>query len=60
MQQVDRGFKRISPDLSTVENVDEAKRPFLSISENFQVILGFMPAPIPWSDLEGPCETSIL
>jgi hypothetical protein len=24
------------------------------------VILGRMPAPIPWSDLEGPCATSIL
>ncbi len=22
------------------------------------VILGLMPAPIPWGDLEGPCETS--
>lgn len=24
------------------------------------VILGIMPAPIPWSELEGPCETSLL
>ncbi|MFT5523181.1 MAG: hypothetical protein ACI9G1_001411 [Pirellulaceae bacterium] len=24
------------------------------------VIFGVMPAPIPWSDLEGPCETSML
>lgn len=24
------------------------------------IIIGFMPAPIPWSDLEGPCATSIL
>lgn len=25
-----------------------------------QVILGYMAAPIPWSDLEGPCATSVL
>lgn len=24
------------------------------------VVIGLMPAPIPWSDLEGPCATSIL
>lgn len=24
------------------------------------VVLGLMPAPVPWSDLEGPCATSVL
>ena len=24
------------------------------------VVMGVMPAPIPWADLEGPCETSVL
>jgi len=24
------------------------------------VVLGYMPAPIPWTDLEGPCATSVL
>jgi hypothetical protein len=28
--------------------------------DSTDVIAGHMPAPIPWSDLEGPCETSML
>src|SRR4051812_19392848 len=28
--------------------------------KNAELVLAHMPAPIPWSDLEGPCSTSVL
>lgn len=53
-------ISELAPNLSTVENVDDNEETISLDFGKFQVILGFMPAPIPWSDLEGPCETSIL
>jgi hypothetical protein len=50
------------PDLPAITSSDEGER---NDSLTFNVgssaiILGKMPAPIPWSELEGPCATSIL
>ena len=48
------------PDLPVAADIEE-KDGILSLEiGEASVIMAKMPAPIPWSDLEGPCATSIL
>lgn len=48
------------PDLPTPERA-ESKKEVMSIDIGGEVVMiALMRAPIPWSDLEGPCETSWL
>ena len=48
------------PDLPAATDVDEKQDTVAFRVGSAEVILGKMPAPIPWSVLEGPCATSIL
>ena len=57
---VQRNLARNWPDLPAATEVDEGEDSLsLQLGES-SVIMAKMPAPIPWSQLEGPCETSIL
>ncbi len=47
------------PELPKAENAEESDNTISFEIGEANVILGHMPAPIPWSDLEGPCATSI-
>ncbi len=47
-------------DLPTSTDADETDNTLSFSVGSADVILGQMPAPIPWSALEGPCATSIL
>ena len=48
------------PDLPEVSNAEAAEGTYAFRVGEADVVLGKMCAPIPWSDLEGPCATSIL
>jgi hypothetical protein len=47
------------PDLSAANPADKESIASLQLRDG-DVFVALMPAPIPWSDLEGPCETSLL
>ena len=47
-------------DLPISEGTKEHNRVYSFRIANSDVHIGHMPAPIPWSDLEGPCKTSFL
>jgi len=47
------------PQLGPTEKKDQHMLSF-DIGDDAHVILALMPEPIPWSDLEGPCATSVL
>ncbi len=48
------------PDLKAASDFDQQDVTLSYQVGSSGVILGQMPAPFPWSDLEGPCATSIL
>lgn len=48
------------PDLPEVERIEVKDITVAFKLGAADVVLGKMPAPIPWSDLQGPCTTSIL
>lgn len=48
------------PELPEATDVDAGEGTLAFRLGDVDVILGEMPAPIPWSDLEGPCATSVL
>jgi hypothetical protein len=48
------------PDLPTATDVDQKENTIAFRVGTSNIILGKMPAPIPWADLEGPCSTSVL
>jgi len=48
------------PDLPPLLGANEQKGVIDFHIGDFQVFIGQMPAPIPWSQLEGPCATSFL
>jgi hypothetical protein len=48
------------PDLPPMEDINDEGNTLAFKLGDADVILGKMPAPIPWSELEGPCATSIL
>ena len=47
------------PDLHAAVSTTDTNVAALDVKDG-QLILGNMPAPIPWSDLEGPCASSFL
>jgi hypothetical protein len=48
------------PDLPAATEAEQKDNTLSFQVGSSAVILGKMPAPIPWSDLEGPCATSVL
>ena len=48
------------PDLPPAINIEQTDTSLAMRVGDSEVILGLMPGPIPWSDLEGPCATSWL
>src|SRR5262245_30548125 len=48
------------PNLPAAKDVEEGDGTLSMDIGRSSIILGKMPAPIPWSDLQGPCSTSIL
>lgn len=48
------------PEVPTPSDVEEKDGTLMFQVGNDLVIYATMPAPIPWSDLEGPCSTSIM
>lgn len=48
------------PGLAAVSDVSEDGNTLAFNVDTAEVVIGTMPAPVPWSDLEGPCATSIL
>ena len=48
------------PNLPSPTEHDQTETTIAFRIGDLDVILGHMPAPIPWSDLEGPCSSSIL
>jgi hypothetical protein len=48
------------PELPRAETGEEKDDTFAFRVGSLDVVAGLMPAPIPWSDLEGPCATSWL
>jgi hypothetical protein len=51
---------RLWPELPSATDVSAKDDTFSFRIGALDVIAGLMPAPIPWSDLEGPCKTSWL
>lgn len=59
-KDVQRHLAENSPDLPAACDIEEKDGTLsLKIGEA-SLIMAKMPAPIPWSDLEGPCATSVL
>jgi hypothetical protein len=58
--QIQRELGKRWPDLPAATDSDQKDNTISFCVGSAQVILGKMPAPIPWSDLEGPCATSVL
>lgn len=53
-------LERQWPDMSTVELGSDEDQVFMLKVDPFLIAGAIMPAAIPWSELEGPCATSIL
>jgi hypothetical protein len=56
---IERELRSRYPELEASITDDKGGTPSFKL-KNAELILGSMPAPIPWSDLEGPCATSVL
>lgn len=48
------------PDLPVISDISEQNDTLSFRLDAADIAIGIMPAPIPWSDLEGPCATSVL
>lgn len=48
------------PDVANVSDISEQEGTLSFRLDTADVVIGMVPAPIPWSDLEGPCATSVL
>ncbi len=48
------------PDLPTAGETEKSEKSIVFDVGDAMVTLTLMPGPIPWSDLEGPCQTSVL
>lgn len=53
-------YHRRWPDLPKPSQLVQKDRALSFKVGTHDVVLGSVPAPIPWADLEGPCATSIL
>lgn len=58
--EIQRDLKATWPSLPTPANAEKNDKTFSFDVGEAQVIVGLMPAPIPWNDLQGPCATSWL
>jgi hypothetical protein len=56
---IEREFQNRFPELGVSGTANEGITATLRLKDG-EVVLGNMPAPIPWSDLEDPCSTSML
>lgn len=56
---IEQEIRRRYPELEVSLTQDDPTTPSFELGKG-QLILGSMPAPIPWTELEGPCATSIL
>lgn len=54
-----RELRNRNPELAATVTADEGSTASFDLAEA-TLTLGAMPGPVPWSDLEGPCSTSIL
>lgn len=59
-REIQRTLAKHWPELPPASDGKANKNTFAFRLGAADVILGYMPAPIPWSDLEGPCATSVL
>lgn len=57
--RIEQEIRSRYPELNLRSSDDADAAPAFEL-EKGQLILGAMPAPVPWTDLEGPCATSIL
>jgi hypothetical protein len=58
--ELERGLREVWPDGPALTEGTAEDNTVAVHCDGYDIILGKMPAPIPWSDLEGPCATSIL
>lgn len=58
MDKIRTDLEQTWPDLPPVTDFDEKDEVVTFAIDEALVALAVMPAPIPWEDLEGPCETS--
>lgn len=56
---IERELRGRYPELEASSSGGDEASPSFDLKDG-QLILGGMPAPVPWTDLEGPCATSIL
>lgn len=57
---IQKNLVKLWPNLPPTSNAEEKDNTLSFNIGSELVMLGKMPVPIPWSDLEGPCATSIL
>ena len=57
--RIEQELRTRHPDLNASSPADENGTASLKLRDG-DLIVALMPAPIPWSDLEGPCATSLL
>ena len=57
---IQRELNAVWPELGPMTQIEQDEVTLGFHLGDSDVILGHMPAPIPWSDLEGPCATSWL
>ena len=57
--RIEQELRTRYPDLNASSPADENGTASLKLRDG-DLIVAPMPAPIPWSDLEGPCATSLL
>lgn len=57
--EIERALHDRYPEVGASSPTNEGSTAGLKLKDG-DLVLGSMPAPIPWSDLEGPCSTSML
>ncbi len=60
LDDLQHDFRTKWPDVPAPADASEEGTTLSFRTGSADIIVGRMPAPIPWSDLEGPCATSIL
>lgn len=59
ISEIERELRSGYPELEASATTGEGVTASFKL-KNAELVLGNMPAPIPWPDLEGPCSTSVL
>lgn len=59
ISEIKRELQNRYPEVGASSPANEGNTAGLKLKDG-DLVLGNMPAPIPWSDLEGPCSTSML